>query len=364
VLLRTGRLPDSEYSFVQRVGQIKLPKWAISKYRNHMSGYTHEDFEAGPLRWDKLTPEEWMPVSLRTAKQLAETGMAPPYEKEYRRKDGSRWWGLFAPRMLNEKEAVEFIVEITERKQAEKERERLLGELERSNEELTLFAHVAAHDLQTPLRAVTSYTQLLQRRLDEQLDETSREFMALVIDGVRRMEQLIKALLRYAQVGQDEPKWTCVPMQALVKEALEDLAPPIQDNAARVDCAVLPNVHGDKVQLLQLLQNLLANAIKYRRPEVPPHIQISAQKQCSEWIFTVADNGQGIPPEDQQKVFLPLKRLHGLEVPGTGIGLAVCRRIVERHRGRIWVQSEPGVGSKFRFIVPDHRSAMALPPFE
>jgi PAS domain S-box-containing protein len=307
-----------------------------------MSGYTREDL---PLRWDKLTAPEWMSVTLKTAQDLANTGSAAPYEKQYVRPDGSRWWGLFAPRMLNENEAVEFILDITQQKRAE-------AELQRSNEDLQQFAHVASHDLQTPLRKIKSYTQLLQRRYSGKLDATADDFIRTIVHGVETMEQLTEGLLHLAEVGKGSPERTSVRVEAVIDGVLADLQPVVEEAGAEVTCGALPVVAADPLQVLQLFQNLVGNALKYRHPERPPKIHISAKERLSDYLFSVDDNGIGIEERHWERIFAPLARLHTNDIPGTGIGLAVCRKIVERHGGRIWVESEPDVGSSFYFTLP------------
>ncbi len=239
-----------------------------------------------------------------------------------------------------------------EREQSNLDRERLTRELSRSNQELTRFAHIAAHDLQAPLRGVVSYSQLLQRQASSTLSEPHREFLDLIIGSAKRMQDLVHSLLRFAQVGQGEIDPQPVSMQDVLNATLIDLKPQISETCGEVVSGGLPTVVGSEVQLSQLLQNLVGNALKYSRPGIPPRVEISASEQNQEFVFEVRDNGEGIPPEHLASIFEPLKRLHGADVPGSGMGLATCSRIVERHGGRIWVESAEGVGSCFRFSLP------------
>ena len=226
------------------------------------------------------------------------------------------------------------------------------AELKRSNEELELFAYVASHDLQEPLRMVASYTQLLARRYADKLDDDAREFIQFAVDGATRMQALIDALLEYSRVGTTKREAAAVDLREVVSNVLSDLRLSVSETGATVTVGDLPVVDGDRAQLTQLFQNLIANAVKFRGTERPV-IDITCSAQIQEWVIQVADQGIGIEPRYQQRIFQIFQRLHTREeYPGTGIGLAVCRRIVERHGGKIWVESEPGQGSTFYFTLP------------
>ena len=239
---------------------------------------------------------------------------------------------------------------MTIRARNQQERERLLREVRRSNEELSAFSHVVAHDLRTPLRAVRTYAELLARHMEGRLDPTASQFMTFVTEGADSMEQLIESLLRYAESG-NELSTTRVNVNAVIDGLLKRLAPLIRETGATITTDTLPEIQADPVRLLQLFQNLIVNAINYRGGE-RPHIRISAEVAGNYFRFAVADNGVGIPREHFERIFLPLQRLESTNVPGTGIGLALCRRIVERHGGRIWVESVVGDGSTFLFTWP------------
>lgn len=272
-----------------------------------------------------------------------------------RRRDGSgmpvelalSWWEV--------EERAYFTVilrDITARKHAEAKLKENMAELARSNAELALFTYVASHDLREPLRTVASNVQLLERRLRAGLDPAARKEIEFAVEGVNRMQSLISDLLTYSRVGTEGKTFANVDTETVLAEAMQSLDVAIEEENGEIDHDPLPDVLGDRSQLVQLFQNLLSNAIKFRDSE-PPRVHVSAAREGGEWVFSVRDNGIGIDPAYADHIFTIFQRLHTAEeYPGTGIGLAVCRRIVERHRGRIWVESEPGAGSTFRFTIP------------
>lgn len=225
-------------------------------------------------------------------------------------------------------------------------------DLTRSNVELEQFAYIASHDLQEPLRKIASFTEILGERYADSLDETGRQYMHYVIDGAKRMQNLIRDLLTYSRVGSGELDIEPISSEEIVREVVKDIELAIQEKKVAVQLGVLPIVPADVAQLRQLFQNLIGNAVKFAG-ETSPKVEIGAVREGNDWLFTVSDNGIGLNPEYAEKIFVIFKRLHTREAyPGTGIGLALCKKIVERHGGRIWVESELGKGARFRFTLP------------
>ena len=246
-------------------------------------------------------------------------------------------------------------IDITDQRKAEKGLEIYAHELERSNSELENFAYIASHDLQEPLRMVASYLQLLHRRYGDQLNGDAEEFINFAIDGAKRMQGLIHGLLEYSRIGTRGGELVTIDMNAVVAESLHNLSILIEEVGGKVKVQELPELVGDHTQLVQLFQNLIGNALKFIGEETP-EIHIAAEKQLEKWVFTVEDNGIGIDPKFQDRIFRIFQRLHTQqEYPGTGIGLAVCQRIVERHGGSIWVESIAGSGARFRFSIPERQ---------
>jgi light-regulated signal transduction histidine kinase (bacteriophytochrome) len=235
------------------------------------------------------------------------------------------------------------IRDVTQRRQAEED-------LRKSNLDLQQFAFAASHDLQEPLRTVTNQVQLLEREYHGKLGPEADEMIGFITSATDRMRQMVLDLLSYAQTARAPIAIAPVRVDTVLASALSNLQLVIHNVGARVTFDPLPTVLMDQTQLLHLLQNLIGNALKYRGKD-PPRIHLSAHQSGDEWIFSVQDNGIGIDPKFHDHIFTVFKRLHGPEYPGTGIGLATCRRIVERHGGRIWVESEPGKGSTFFFSV-------------
>lgn len=233
-------------------------------------------------------------------------------------------------------------------------------ELARSNAELQRFAYVASHDLQEPLRMVTSYLQLLEHRYRDRLDADAHDFIAYAVDGANRMKQLITDLLAYSRIGTHGKPFGYIDCQAILKQAIANLKVAIEEAQAVVTYDSLPQLQADATQLTQLFQNLISNAIKFRGDR-PPSVHISAEPQEEGWLFSVRDNGIGIEAEYAEKIFVIFQRLHHrTEYPGTGLGLAICKKIVERHGGSIWIESEPKRGSTFWFTLRDRNSLSGL----
>ena len=247
-----------------------------------------------------------------------------------------------------------FLLLNAERKWAEEETERRLAELKRSNRELEQFVYVASHDLQEPLRMVASFTEMLARRYRGKLDSEADQFIAFAVDGANRMKDLINDLLEYSRIGTTAKDLEPVDCQIVLNNAIRNLSTTLQDHPGSIHAGPLPIVMADAMQLTRVFQNLISNAVKYRR-EIPLHIAIEAEDKSAEWLFSVCDNGIGIDREHFERIFVIFQRLHGKDrYTGTGIGLAICKNIVERHGGRIWVDSEPGKGSAFYFTLPKY----------
>ena len=243
------------------------------------------------------------------------------------------------------------MTDITERKRAEEAMRKTAEELARSNRELEQFAYVTSHDLQEPLRTVSSFVQLLQKKYENRLDAEADTFIGYAVDGARRMQALIQDLLAYARIGRGR-KPAPTDASGALRQALGNLNESIQQAAAEITHAELPILPVDRSQLVQLFQNLLGNAIKFRSA-APPKIHVNARREGDDWQFSVRDNGIGIDPRQHDEIFEVFRRLHSREkYDGTGIGLAICKKIVDRHGGRIWVESEPGQGATFHFTIP------------
>ncbi|HJY80072.1 MAG TPA: ATP-binding protein, partial [Candidatus Binatia bacterium] len=252
--------------------------------------------------------------------------------------------------------------DITPQKQLEGQLAQRAAELERLNAELEQFSYVVSHDLQEPLRTITSYVQLLARRYSGKLDVQAQEFMAFVVEGAQRMGQLITDLLAYARVDGTAREFTAVDCEALLGRVFGDLQLAVKDSAAEVTHDPLPTVQGDAGQLGLVFQNLIGNALKFRGA-APPRIHVAARRDKTQWVFSVRDNGIGLDPQHAERIFQIFQRLHSRsEHPGTGIGLAICKKIVERHGGRIWVESQCGQGATFLFTISDkQKSSKNLP---
>ncbi len=310
----------------------------------------HTLYELGNHQWD-------IPELRHLLEQIvSKNNSFDDYEVTYDLEGiGQRMMLLNALRMHSEADKNQMILlaieDITERKQAEKLRQ-TVEELARSNRDLEQFAYAASHDLQEPLRMVASYVQLLERRYKDKLDSDAKEYIAFAVDGATRMQKLINDLLIYSRVSSRGKKLKQADFASALEEAMANLRVSIEDSGTVITYDKLPEIHADESQLIQLLQNLIDNAIKFRSEDVP-RIHISARENQNEWLFSVEDNGIGIDPQYAERIFVIFQRLHDKEsYPGTGIGLAICKKIVERHGGRIWVESDPSKGSTFFFTIP------------
>jgi len=319
-----------------------------------MFGYTQEEV-IGKSILELLPSEIISELTEAHARRRRGEAVPPQYETVLTSKDGAARPVEFGARLVSYegKPAASVVIrDITERKNAEAKLQQTMQDLARSNAELEQFAYVASHDLQEPLRMVTSFVQLLARRLEGKLDADSSEYIAYVVDGASRMQMLINDLLAFSRVGTRGSPFEVTDCEAALHGALTNVQLTIEDHDVVLTHDPLPTVMADGMQLVQLFQNLISNAIKFHGEE-RPRIHISAKQEGHEWGLSVRDNGIGIDPEYHERIFLIFQRLHGrAEYAGTGIGLAMCKRIVERHGGRIWVQSELGKGSTFYFTIP------------
>lgn len=316
-------------------------------------GYDAEELLAHP--YIELVHPDDQAATLAEATKLAGGADVAFFESRCRRKDGSYCWLSWSTKPDLDDEILYCVVrDETERRDQKAVVAKLLAELERSNTDLAQFAYVASHDLSEPLRMVSSYVQLLADRYAGQLDSDADEFIAFAVDGAARMKVLIDDLLAYSRSGGTVAARRPVDCGVLVRAALADLDGVVNESGAKVVVGQLPIVEGDPAQLAQVFQNLLANALKFIARDVPAEVTVSAERAGEAWCFSVKDNGIGIAAEHRERIFLMFKRLHGRsEYPGTGIGLALCHKIVSRFGGRIWVADGSGPGSDFCFTVPD-----------
>ena len=252
-----------------------------------------------------------------------------------------------------------FLKRLSEQSKTADELKRVNEELRRSHAEIEQFAHVASHDLQEPLRMVTNYLQLIERRYASVLDDDGKEFIRFAVDGARRMKALIADLLDFSHVGTAVTNHRTIPAASILQNALANLKAAIDESGAHISADPLPSIVVDPILLTQVFQNLVANAIKFHNGTTPC-VHVSAKQQAGEWIFSIRDNGIGIEPRHADRIFRIFERLHASEsYPGSGIGLAVAKKIVERHGGRIWVESTPGRGSTFYFSLLAETAAIA-----
>ena len=316
------------------------------------AGFTSPEDVAGKTDTELPWNGEWVPAELRAAAQRG----APVLNSEFQRTsiDGEQQWLRANTVPLRDSQGTIFGVlgtyeDVTERRRAE-------DAIRRSNTALSEFAHVVSHDLQSPVRVAKNYTQLVVKRYGERIDEPGRGFLQFVEDSLVHMEELIRSVLGYATATEPEPGGqTQVSLESALERALANLQLLITETRSEVTHDRLPVVTAYPAQLVQIFQNLISNSIKYKKPNVPPIVHVGAVEKSEEWLICIRDNGIGIAPENVQQIFTPLKRLHGQEIPGFGIGLATCRKVVEHHGGKMWVESQLGVGSAFYFTLRKSR---------
>ncbi len=335
-------------TYVIQNGHFRL----VNRQLAYISGYEEDELIGRPslgfvLAEDRNTVRE---NAVRMLKGECSLG----YEFRIVTKEAKIKWVMetVAPVFYKRKRAtLGSLIDVSERKQVEERLRQTTLEMQRSNAELEQFAYVISHDLQEPLRMVSSYTQLLAKRYRNKLDADADEFIAYAVDGAKRMQALLHDLLEYSRVGTRGKPFKLVNCEHIVEQAMANLKIAIEECGASVSYDVLPAVMADEGQLVRLLQNLIGNAIKFRRKEAP-HVHISAQRRHNVVTFSVKDNGIGIDPQHSQSIFEIFRRLHTKEeYQGTGMGLAICKKIVERHGGHISVQSQPEEGSTFHFSI-------------
>ena len=360
------RRVDTEEAFRKELGE--KPELILADYR-----LPSFDARAALQIQQQLAPEIPLVIVSGTIGEEVAVECMKSGATDYVLKDRLSRLGPVVKRALEEAEIYQ------ERKRAEETLRERTEALERSNKELEQFAYVASHDLQEPLRMVSSYVQLLARRYKGRLDADADDFIGFAVDGANRMQTLINDLLTYSRVGTRGKSFELTDCEAVLAHALTNLEVAIEESGALVPHDSLPTVMADRSQLVQLFQNLIDNAIKFRSEE-PPRVHISATRGSGiggrgwndkprtpnpeprtpipePWLFSVRDNGIGMEPEFYERIFIIFQRLHGIgEYPGTGIGLAVCKKIVERHGGRIWVESKVGKGTTFWFTIEDRSS--------
>ena len=361
-------IKESEQKFRQLAENINQVFWLFSPDRKELLyvspayeklwGESSEQLYKNPSSWTEIVHPEDKEAVLNS---LENTSHNSNTDKTYRivKKDGSLRWiqdRTFPVTDTNgEVYRIAGIAEdITDFKLAEEHLQSIAEKLRRSNEELEQFAYVASHDLQEPLRMVSSYCQLLQKRYKDKLDGDAIEFINYALDGAVRMQRLISDLLSYSRVQRKGKEPEDVNAKSVLQTTLNSLKPAIEESHASITFDELPIVKADPIQLGQLFQNLITNALKFSPKEDTPKVHVSAKRNGHGWIFSVKDNGIGIDPKFSERIFVIFQRLHGkTEYAGTGIGLAICKKIVERHGGNIWVESEPGKGANFCFTIPD-----------
>ncbi|MCA9837543.1 MAG: PAS domain S-box protein [Trueperaceae bacterium] len=323
-----------------------------------MLGYSEEELLA--KRFQDITPEsDRLAEEPHLSSMATNTMQTFQREKQFIRKDGKRIWVLLSVSNVYDISGkvayfVNQIQDISTLKRTTQDLQAHTKKLERSNRDLQDFAYVASHDLQEPLRMVSSYVQLLERRYSNKLDQDAKDFIAFAVDGAQRMQRLINDLLAFSRVGTHGKAFELVSLEACLEDAKKNLRLLIGETACQINSETLPELWLDYSQMVLLFQNLIANAIKFRS-DASPIIDISQKDLQTDWLISIRDNGIGIEAKYLEDIFTLFRRLHTRDVyEGTGIGLAVCRRIVERHGGKLWAESEPGKGSSFHISLPKH----------
>jgi PAS domain S-box-containing protein len=337
--------------------QAEMKLVFISGYVETMLGYTVEEALAEPRFWFRIFHPDDAQATADAFYQIRRSGGSGVVHFRAVHKDGRVLYvQALMTTVLQEGNPVGkrgVMMDVSERQRLMEAQSRYTALLHRSNEELQQFAYVASHDLQEPLRMVTSYMQLLENRYSDRLDETAHEFIAYAVDGALRMKNLLTALLTYSRVDSVEKPFERFDSGVAMNTALANLALQIEESRARITYDALPVIRGDVSQMTRVFQNLISNGIKFQREGNIPQIHIGVQRRGDEWEFWVRDNGIGVAPESLERIFIIFKRLHTQDkYPGTGIGLAICKKIIERHGGRIRAKSTPDQGTTIYFTLP------------
>ena len=304
---------------------------------------------------DYVSLEHYVDLNMRNkmVEEIRINNEVKDFEIHVTKRDGTPYWASISARIdLKENRLEGAAIDITVRKKAEQSLRETLEDLARINTELEQFSYVASHDLKEPLRMISSFAQLLEKRYKDKLDDDANDFIGFITEGVVRMQDLINNLLDYSKIGKLNREFEKIDLNDVLKDVIDNLRRIINETNAEIIFDSLPNIYGDKYQLLQVFQNLILNAIKFRGIDFPL-ISISVHPEGKHWVFSISDNGIGIDSKDFERIFIIFKRLNRTgKYEGTGIGLAICKKIIEYHRGKIWVESEVGKGSTFNFSIP------------
>lgn len=330
------------------------PDGFIDYYSDKWYQYSGLNFEDG---WSRAIHPEDLDFCTTKWTEAFTTGSNFEIEFRIKRFDGEyRWFLGKALPQYEEQKIIKWFgstIDINENKVNQQILSKQKNDLKSSNDDLNNFALMVSHDLQYPLRTISSYLELIKKRYKDKLDENANEYIEFAVDGAKRMSRLLSALLSYSKVGKKNIKFLEIDLNQSVEIVLNDLQHVIYESSTKVTYDKLPIVKGDNIQIIQVLQNLISNAVKYNR-NIEPKIHISAIKENGHWIICVADNGIGISEKDFERIFSIFQRLHTeSEYPGLGVGLSICKKIIEIHKGKIWLESEENIGTRFYFTLPD-----------
>lgn len=319
----------------------------------HLLGYAEQEW-IGQHASLIFTPEDKaVEVCESEMRKAQETGCATDI-RWHRHKDGTEFFANGFMNALRDEQGV--LIGYAKIMSDETARKQLQDSLTESNAALEQFAHVASHDLQEPLRTISTYAELLTRKYGDKLDASARQFLATIVNTTARMSTLVRDLLAYARLTTEEDRPSSIALDEDLEAALTHLEQAIVESGASVTHDPMPTLKVDRGQMVRLFQNMVGNAIKYRKSDRPPQVHISAEQKGAEWVISIRDNGIGFDPTYESVIFQPFKRLHTAEeYPGTGVGLAICRRIVQDQGGRIWAESQPDEGTTFFFTLPVER---------